>query len=424
MSIGFGRNGHIYIAFLVMALSLFFLLEVRGAFLQSELESGKACLRCHKDDYENDLRLGLIHQPCFENRCIVCHCSSKAISELAEEKGSPVSEPVSDDGGTKDENDFKVIDSAIHSAFSHSFVFSGEQVKDVLRVELWLGSELKNVEMVALAPLTELPRLVDDKLAPKIYDIKIEQVETGLSSSAKLSWKTDKPAIAKVRYGISGLEKKGQGSRSLKCKHTLELESLRSNRKYRVAVVAIDFFGNRAVSDEFELSTEKDYLAPLEKFSLRPKGACEIVKSRFYNVGNRYLALFELSRNLSISIGVDKNNYSESLGTMAQARDNQRKSGLSEAADSSSGQLHDFLVSEQDLNINNCLDCHKGIRREMSHPIDVLPGSGMKVPKDYRLLGNGRLSCMTCHVRHAGENSFRLVREQGKKFCSGCHSTY
>ncbi len=422
MSIGVGRNRRSCLIFLVLALSLAFLLEVRGAFLQSELESGTACLRCHKDDYEEDLSHGLIHQPCLENRCSVCHCSSKSVATVAgggSDAVSTVSKPAAIDAG----GEFKVIDSAVRSAFSHSFIFADDQVREALRVELWQGSELKKVEMVALAPLAKLPRLVDDKQAPKVYDVKIEQVDTGLSSSAKISWKTDKPAIAKVRYGINGLEKKGSGSRSLKRNHSLEFESLKSNRKYRVVVVAIDFFGNRSVSEEFELSTEKNYLAPLQEFSLREKDDCEIVESLFYNVGDRYLALFELSRNLSISIGVEKN-YDENQVVAGHDLGGEINSGLAEVAASSSGQLHDFLVSEQDLNIKNCLDCHKGIRREMSHPVDVLPSPSMKVPSDYDLLANGRISCMTCHVRHAGDNSFRLVREQGKKFCSGCHLTH
>ncbi|MBN2808322.1 MAG: cytochrome c3 family protein [Deltaproteobacteria bacterium] len=74
--------------------------------------------------------------------------------------------------------------------------------------------------------------------------------------------------------------------------------------------------------------------------------------------------------------------------------------------------------------IGNCLSCHREVRREMSHPVDVYPAPGMRVPKEYPLLANGKMSCISCHVRHAGDNLYRLVRAQGRQFCQGCHATY
>ena len=85
---------------------------------------------------------------------------------------------------------------------------------------------------------------------------------------------------------------------------------------------------------------------------------------------------------------------------------------------------HRLLLDEVETTIDNCFTCHRGIRKEMSHPIEILPPPGMQVPEEYPLLSNGEMSCMTCHVRHGGDHPFRLIRAQGKKFCNGCHVSY
>jgi len=421
-----GRDRHCWLWFLVVFIFLAGFLEVKGAFRQSELEDGTACLRCHKEDYEKDLTHALIHQPCLEKKCSVCHCSSAAAiltsGSESQTNLSVVADVNQENSGGQPE--IRIIDSAIHSALAHSFIFSRDQVADKLRVELWQGAELKLVETVGLPPLAELPHLINEKRPPKISEIKIDRVETGLSSVAVISWKTDVPTTSKVRYGINRLDKLSPGLKSLTRRHTVELDSLKSNRKYKLAVVAVDFFGNQAVSEPFTLSTDKDYLAPLHEFLLPRKGACRIVEVQFYNVGGRYLALFELSQDLSVSIGVEKNSIDLNQIVAVSGAAGEKKSAVVGEAVAVRGKLHDFLVSAQTLTIDNCLYCHKEVRREMSHPIDVLPKRNMHVPADYTLLPNGRISCMTCHVKHAGDNMFRLVRAQGKEFCSGCHATY
>ncbi len=424
MNNGFRRGRCGWLLLLVVLMFMAGLLDVKGAFLKSEFENGTACLRCHKQDYEKDLTHSLVHQPCLEKKCSVCHCSSAAEQQAADsslQTSSPVTSGNSDNSGGQ--TGIKIIDSTIHSAVSHSFIFSPKQVADKIRVELWQGSELERVETVPVPPLVGLPRLSNDNKAPEISAVRIDRIATGLSSSAVISWQTDVPTTGRVQYGIKSPEKKSPLVKSLTLKHTVELESLKSNRQYRFAVVAVDFFGKRAVSELFTLSTDRDYLAPLHDFSLPRKTAARIVKMQFFNVGNQYLALLELSQELSVSIGVEKHRSDRNHGSDEPAAASETSDGVDKSVNSQS-RLHDFLVSAEVLTIENCLNCHKEVRREMSHPVDVLPTPDMHVPEEYALLPNGRIGCMTCHVRHAGDNMFRLVRAQGKEFCSGCHSTY
>ena len=397
-----------------------FLLEVRGAYVDEKESS--SCLECHKESFEEDLLGGLVHQPCLEGRCVACHCSQTLESPVSSSEGQVervISAPLET---ISMDSEMNVIHVHLHSDIAHSFIFSEDKVDRVLLVELWQGKECVKVEKVALLPLNQLPRLVDDKRPPQISDVKIEKVERGLSSTAVITWKTDKPATSGIRYGIDKLDRQSFPHTCLVRKHRLTLPSLKTNRKYRFSLVAKDFFANQISSDCLVLSTEKDFSTGPD--TLQGALDCTIVKQEFFNADGRYLALFELSRNLSLSIGAEGSHEPEKrlpdVFTDSTVKLDESLAG----AGSDEVDEHRHLLGEIETAIDNCFTCHKNIRKEMSHPVNVLPAPGMSVPEEYHLLSSGRLSCMTCHVRHAGENLFRLVRAQGKKFCEGCHATY
>ena len=414
---------------LLVVLGLFLLLpllliEVRGSYEDQGAES--VCLECHKEAFEDDLARGLIHKPYLEKRCIVCHCAASVdiVGGNTQAQPEATSSPVSDI--PTEDHKLTVIDIHLHSNSSHSFIFSDDKVKDVLLVELWQGKARQKVERVALMPLAQLPRLVDDKRPPQLSDIKVEKVERGLSSIAVITWKTDEPATSGINYGLDELNRHSFPQGCLVRDHRVTLSSLKTNRKYQFSVVSNDFFGNQAVSDCLGLSTEKatKVVGETGPGPLLGKQDCSIVGKRFFNAEGRYLALFELSQNLSLSIGVEGSpaplrRLPDSFEDLAPESEEGSVAAIKGYEDE-----HRYLFGEVETAIDNCFICHKGIRKEMSHPVDVLPSPGMRVPKEYPLLSSGKLSCITCHVRHSGDNLFRLVRAQGKQFCEACHATY
>ena len=403
----------------------FFLLEVGGSYEGQGAAS--SCLECHKEAFDEDLARGLVHQPCLEKRCIICHCpvSADITGDHAQAQSTGPVSPVPAVPETQTEDyELTVIDATLQSDFSHSFLFSDDKVENVLLVELWQGKERQKVERVALLPLEQLPRLVDDKQPPQLSEIKVEKVERGPFSSAVITWKTDKPATSGICYGVTELNHNSVPSGCLIRNHRVTLSSLKTNRKYQFFVVSNDLFGNQAVSDCRVLSTEGDDKVVSEPESLPESRDYSIIGKQFFNVDGRYLALFELSQSLSLSIGVE-----DPQGQVGRLPD----SFMSSAPESEKGTTipaedeeveHCSLLSEVETTIDICFTCHKGIRKDMSHPIDVLPSPGMQVPNEYPLLSSGKLSCMTCHVRHGGDNLYRLVRVQGKQFCEGCHAAY
>ena len=401
----------------------FLLVEVRGSY--EEPSPSSVCLECHKEEFDEDLARGMIHQPCLEKRCIVCHCSASVdiAGDDVQARSAAADLPVSAAPKTPTEDhELTVIDVHLHSDSSHSFIFSDDEVEDVLLVELWQGKERQKVERVALMPLAQLPQLVDDKRPPCLSDIKVEKVERGLTSSVVISWKTDEPATTGIRYGLTKLDRNSFPKGCLARAHRVKLTSLKTNRQYQFSVVSNDFFGNQAVSDCLSLSTKKGDNAVSEPGSglLSVRQDCSIVKKQFYNADGRYLVLFNLSQDLSLSIGVEGfQTPAKRLPEVFMSSASEPEKAILDEEDE-----HRYLLSEVETTIDNCFTCHKNIRKEVSHPVNVRPTPGMQVPKEYRLLSNGKLGCMTCHVRHGGDHLFRLVRAQGKQFCEGCHAAY
>ena len=398
------------------------LVEVRGAY--EEPGSASGCLECHEDAFDEDLGRGLIHQPCQDKRCIICHCSASAdingddVQARSAGTVPPVPKTPTDD------HELTVIDVHLHSDYSHSFIFTDDEVEEVLLVELWQGKERQKVEKIALLPLAQLPRLIDDKRPPRFSDIRVEKVERGLSSSAVISWKTDEPATTGIRYGLKKLNRNSFPHGCLVRNHRVTLSSLKTNRQYQFSVVSTDLFGNQTVSDCLSLSTKKavNIIHDPGSDQLSKGRDCSIIGKQFFNIDGRYLALLELSQRVSVSIGVE--GMREPVKRLPEVFVNSASEPENVISGENEEDEHRYLLGEVETTIDNCFTCHKGIRKEMSHPVNVLPTPGMQVPKEYPLLSNGKMSCMTCHVRHAGEHLFRLVRDQGKQFCEGCHAAY
>ncbi|MBN2808323.1 MAG: fibronectin type III domain-containing protein [Deltaproteobacteria bacterium] len=265
---------------------------------------------------------GLIHVPCLERRCISCHCLEDAGADVVDSAENPEvgagGENFPDRGLPTQESQVRVIDVHLHSNVSHSFIIAEEEVKDVLLVELWQGKELLRVEKVPFLPLAQLPRLLDDNQPPRIVDIKVEKVERGLSTTAVITWKTDKPTTSEIRYGIDELDRQSFPHGCLVRNHRLTLNGLKTNRKYYFMLIAKDFYGQQMVSDRQCLSTEKDIDGGgIEPGELSPQRDCAIIRKELFNAGGRYLALFELSQSLSLSIGVFE--LQEPVGRLPEA---------------------------------------------------------------------------------------------------------
>ena len=102
-------------------------------------------------------------------------------------------------------------------------------------------------------------------------------------------------------------------------------------------------------------------------------------------------------------------------------------SGKGAQADSTGGDnsgFHSDLADGYYTNYESCRPCHSDFFSPMSHPVDIVPGVGMEVSSELPLLEDGRISCMTCHVSHGGNDFYRLRFSTKKELCQACHDEY
>ncbi|MCA1796766.1 MAG: cytochrome c3 family protein, partial [Geobacteraceae bacterium] len=114
--------------------------------------------------------------------------------------------------------------------------------------------------------------------------------------------------------------------------------------------------------------------------------------------------------------GVEVPSHLLSEKTGSGAQNSTRKSG-------GTG-FHSDLAGGYFTNYESCRPCHGDFFGPMSHPVDIVPGEGMDVSSELPLLADGRISCMTCHVSHGGNDFYRLRFATKQELCKACHDEY
>lgn len=409
------KTGKCFLPAASLALLFFLFLVISQTAGLSIVSSG--CLQCHEEDFDLDLEQALvIHEPCREKRCLVCHCPEAENTNREDDKPDAAATlPAPQRNTSVPENEIEIIDLHLHQDRFHSFRFPELGQSEPLLVEIWCGKSRLGLEKIPLPALVGLPVLDNRQRPPALKNIQVVAIESGIVASAVIVWETDTPASSQIEYGVDDFKTLSFPQHEYLFHHRVVLNDLKPRRLYSFKVSSTDLFGNQATSNAFFFSTAETLS---EKNDNAVDADCGLVQRRFFRYNDQYLAIFQISSPGSLSIGRQAASQADTNEASSVTADNKG------AERDTAVDLHQFLLDEKDTTINNCFSCHKGIRREMSHPIDVRPRAGMKVPKEYPLLADGRLSCMTCHVRHAGRYSFRLIRAQGRDFCHGCHSTY
>jgi predicted CXXCH cytochrome family protein len=186
--------------------------------------------------------------------------------------------------------------------------------------------------------------------------------------------------------------------------HEVLIADLKPGKTYRFAAASRDLFGNRLVSPPQTFSTRVPFSAPAPA----PVPEKVRVAARYFRTADQLLLRFSANQPVGIRL--------QAFGNPAAAgADGGRKAAVLPEG-------HPALAAPRFLNLDVCVSCHPGSRGSKSHPVDIFPKKGMHIDANiYRLLENGRISCMSCHVPHAADSEYRLVRAGKKALCLGCH---
>ncbi|SHI53802.1 doubled CXXCH domain-containing protein [Malonomonas rubra DSM 5091] len=368
----------------------------------SEISAASRCVGCHEDIVAGSRQRDVVHRPVVKDGCEKCHLVNAKIE--TPEKKSPLVEK------KKKKQKINWFWKSPGRMQEHWFRMSSEELNGNLFLNASDGRRRSSLLEVATPVLSKLPQKDPEQKPPKQMNIRVSGVRRSISTTVTLQWETDEYTDAEIRYGVGSLDSV-EVVRQLATHHSSNLLGLSSGKTYRYQIISRDLFDNETASPVMTFSTDKSFWDTSVVRSGYSASSTDI---------NLDWTLFRLAEDFLFVIKADRP-VSVSLGRQGKVSD---KTQATRKVNVGGGFSHPILKSAFETNITVCRTCHYDVQEEYSHPIKVRARSGMVIPAEYKLLPDGTMSCMTCHVPHASDNEYRLRKSKRSDLCRGCHTNY
>lgn len=382
---------------LVGVLVAAFFLAIYGGVMASGVIGPEQCCVCHRKVCEDTADKRYVHAPVREKQCALCHIAPSGTDRInvAKDEESQV-QWLTGSGPRQD----------MEHWFSIPPALVGKKI--ILQAE-GLGKKMLRTE-VQLPNFSESEQLVAVSRPPEISELGVDEVKQSVLLTARVTWKTERVTDSTVLYGENEPTRKSIIDSQLTKDHEVLLTDLQPRKTYSFVAVSQDIFGNKTVSPAKTFSTHAFFSRPgVEKVKTNEKVT---VSGKYFRADNRFFAKFVANQPISMRVGT-------LVGRIPVST--KESSGRT-------GKLppeHLPLTDPRFRNTGVCYSCHPQTKGVLSHPVDVQPKRGMIIDsREYKVLEDGRLTCMSCHVPHASDNEYRMIRSDKKKLCLGCHKNF
>lgn len=351
---------------------------------------------CHQPMVESVLCKPYIHIPFLQKECLLCHAGDADATNPTTTNGSRRTSPI------------KWFTESPTLARVHCFQITNLAAGDILYIEAGGAASRLPRMRLTIPSLDSLPTQKCGERPPAISGIQVLSVRRQLFLTATIGWHTDVFTDATVSYGLDNdLSQKATLAGSFLHDHQMTLVDLQPDKNYHFTVASTDLAGQRTVSEVNSFSTSQEgvretvvadgFSAAAEKF---------VVESAFFRYGDTWLLQLTSSRPATFYVGAPPHQLEE------------RRRGIKE---SSRGADHPFLSSDLITRSKACLKCHPDSEGKSSHPVNVFPPPGMEIPDEYPTMADGMITCMTCHAAHGSDFEYRLLKQNKRDLCIGCH---
>ncbi|MFQ5899965.1 MAG: cytochrome c3 family protein [Thermodesulfobacteriota bacterium] len=356
-----------------VVLSLFFVVI---SVLPSEA-GGTSCKRCHIDIYNEVQGYLFPHSPVKDN-CVKCHIVNG-----------------SDRGGSRGSRLF------LKGYYAESLLPLEElSEKEKYHIEVVLKDSKGRKSFPVLLPIT--PSMVEgvlkeDKAPLVIEDIVVDGIKPGIFIEAILKWKTNKPTLFEIEYGLTAkYGERVKGEKNFIKEHTALLTGLRHNRIYHYRIISKDPFGNNTVSEDHTIDTSNSKEVREKKDTDLPPSIEDLKPLRSEDGSIIYL-LIKSNTHSNISLKI----ISETTKT--------KKHG--------SG-----LTTRRFSGIEACVRCHA---QGASHPVGILARNPKtRIPDTLPTGEGGVITCVTCHLPHGGMIRYLARFDFQRDICVLCHTDF
>jgi len=353
---------------------------------------GDACLACHEDVWVDAGAKRYVHRPFAKKDCKYCHAANP--DPLNSNPLAPYIDKV------------KWIGKDVNPAKEHWFYFNVGKRGATLLVDAESADNVRHIEEIELPPFDEVENTPEDNGNPPIVSrVRVVEVRRDIFMSATIGWETDKPSNSRVLYGAEKLDLSSMLDDQYTKTHSITLNGVKPNTNYKFSVVSEDAFGNRVESREYNLLTVTGGAANRRNNSSFTNAGEITLVNYIYRSADKYVVKISANMDVTMALGILPKKY----------MDNDVNGAGKEIV------RHMITNSESGTNIGICYSCHVEYKKILTHPVNVYPKTNMKIPPEYALLSDGRISCMSCHATHASNIKHRLIKASKRDLCLGCH---
>lgn len=356
----------------VFLFAVFMLNEV-SPLKAEDFASSTACIKCHQKAYEQSVMSPYRHLNA-DRECARCHIYTKPAINI-------------DIASTSYQNNV-ILKINIPPKKSYRVV---AKAKD--------KGEQQSKQLNTLLDVNTIVVEDSEGVSPKILDIKVTEVSHGTFASATITWKTNLPTNSGVKYGLTDKygEKQFNDFFQLTEIHRVSLSGLKPNSVYHYQIQAEDVFHNTTLSEELTLDTGKTFKLE-ESASVDDGSQPEIGSLRFFRIKddhNTYVKIFTSKPSaLLLNLREDIDPTSHGYG----------------------------LLPKSTTTIDICVECHKS---GSSHRVRIKIRPELKTSLELPTIGDGLITCVTCHEAHGANHSNLLRFESSEKksvLCIKCHT--
>lgn len=361
------------------------------------------CLKCHADIVGQALEKFVIHPPFSQNNCSLCHSSTTTIEATAEstEKYSEVETNIKTEW---------LAESFTESTLQIALLEKGA-CDSYLTVKLWYHNHEKQQKEIPCPNLAAIPTKNITNQTPRISKLHMKHYNSQLFSRATVAWTTDSPCRCQLLYRSDNKDYVDNEDDFYAVTHHHEIRNFNPSNT-QVSIHCSDIFEQRTQLPYASLAALPLQQSEENVQATQNRADCSINFMQVndtieVSVATTQPAAVAIGRPMRLESGDNNNLTSNTAGPLPEKTP-----------------THPPMAAEKQVNTTVCFQCHKETVEVASHPINIIAPPGMIIPKEYPLLSDGRMTCMTCHTRHSSNNEARLLKGGKKELCTGCHTNY
>ncbi|MFA5701071.1 MAG: cytochrome c3 family protein [Desulfuromonas sp.] len=413
---------------LIFIMSVFFWINASAAgSAHAAAAAAAGCLACHTEEIASAETRWTVHAPFRDGDCGSCHVQEQDSIQEGATAGATVAEMPALAPTQVRAVDVHWIQECYEPSRHLILPVDGAEIQGTLMVEIWDQCRNEHQYAMTVPPLDQLKTVPPPGATSFILHEVVLQRDSRDSDTLVVRCSGSVPLRGRVYLHNKDMPVRVVESGPVyQTEINMSISGLKRDVSYSIYLEAVDASGTQQRSAVREFIPAQLSTRPVSALSagIAPSGGCNLETEMALYSGTCagapcYLLAIDANQPITLSVGtigsaVDKPTSLSGAGGLQ----------VGEPASSARPDYHPDLADARFTNYSACRVCHPTFFGPLSHPVDIVPSVEMNVSAELHLLPDGRISCMTCHEVHAGDNRYRLRFKPRQKLCNSCHENY